>query len=223
MQYSTTHVHPGSHAEFTENHDYPQLPDFTILDWTNEAHRTKSAKISTWRTKAIPKTPKRGDSQMREGVIVPPSPRILHSNSGRGPGTQATHAPAIAVNARFSFASSEKGRASGPGLDDHVEVDVVPFHIFVDLGLALGSHHALAFVNEAINNRANVAEGGLNDDEKSDHDESEGDNTLTVTPQERSRKERETERQRLERLVLEDLDLDLDEGLPRWASRVDRQ
>jgi autophagy-related protein 2 len=207
-QYSTTHVHPGSHTKFSEQNDYPRLHKFAIVDWTDEAHQTNSTKPSTWRTKVKPKAPKRRDSQTRAGVGVPSSPNTPSPNTGLT-GMQSTNAPAITVTARFAFASSEKGQ-NGPELDDHVEVDVVPLHIFVDLGLALGSNHVLTFLDGVIGSQAEAAKGSHNDDEDSDRDDPVVANTLPATPRERSRKERETERQRLERLVLEDLDLDLD-------------
>jgi autophagy-related protein 2 len=206
LQYPIAHVHPISDAKFMDRHNYPQLPDFAILDWTNQVYQINSAKLSTWRTKAKPKASKRRDSQTRLGVAVLPSPSSIASNiEPRGPHT--IHGPAVTINASFVLASSAKGQSSGRKLDDHVEIDVVPLHIFLDLGLTLGNDHALVFLDDVISGRTSTTECSPNDGEESDGDEEEDGNSSL---QERSKKERETERQRLERLVLEDLDLGLD-------------
>jgi autophagy-related protein 2 len=209
-QYSTAHVHPSSYAKSTDKPHYPQLPDFAIIDWTNEAHRiNNSTKLSTWRTKAKPKASKRRDSQTRLGVVMPSSPSGIASNIAPG-SPQTMHGPAVTINATFSLASSEKGQAGGRKPDDHVEIGVIPLHIFLDLGLALGSDHVLTFLDHAISSRTSATDSSCGDNEECDRGEKEEENTFPITPQERNKMERETERQRLERLVLEDLDLDLD-------------
>lgn len=208
-QYSTAHVHPNSDVKSTDKPHYPQLPDFAIIDWTNEAHRiSNSTKLSTWRTKAKPKASKRRDSQTRLGVVIPSSPSIASNVVSGSP--QTMHRPAVTINATFSLASSEKEQASRRKKDDHVEIRVIPLHIFLDLGLALGSDHALIFLDHAISSRTSATDSNCDDGEESDRDEKEEENTFPITPRERNKKERETERQRLERLVLEDLNLDLD-------------
>jgi autophagy-related protein 2 len=190
-----------------DKHHSPQLPDFSILDWT-QAH-LNSTKFSTWRTKTKPNTSKRRDSQTRVGVGIglPLSPGSPTLNFGSEE-PQTAHSPAVTANARFA-SSPEKGQASARSVDDYADVDVAPLHIFIDLGLALGSDHMLVFLDDAISGYSSVSTSSRNDGEGSDPEE-EDSNTLPVPPEKHRKKVRETERQRLERLVLEDLDLDLD-------------
>ena len=209
-QYSTTHVHPDSRTKFTEKNDYPQLPQFSILDWTHDAHQTHSTKLSTWRTKPKPKATKRRDSRTEVGGVQS-SPCTRDSIAGLG-GTQtveSTLAPALSVKGRFILVSSENGQVGGLEPEDPIEVDVIPLHIFADLGLALGSNLTLAFLDEVFGSQSG-AECNRDNDEDSDRGGAVAANMHSVTPGVRNRKERETERERLERLVLEDLDLDLD-------------
>ena len=202
-QYSVTHIHPVPKDIFTEGHNYPQLSDFGIVDWTTEAHRPNSTKLSSWRTKAKPKASKR-DSQTSMSVGAPPSPgksvQVLS-----GPDKQIfekiTHLPAIAVDGKFTFGSWAEEQGTGFGLDDGLEIDVIPLHIFVDLGLVL-SDGALSFVDEVIGgDGANTTGVGCDDDEDNGGNESDG--SIGTTKQ-------ESERQRLEKLVLEELELELD-------------
>lgn len=207
-QYHIAHVRTDSQAKSMDRHCPPQLPEFAILDWTKQTHEIHSTKISAWRTKTKPITSKRRDSQTRVGVGLPLFPSSPTSDLGsRGP--QHTHVPAITLDARFILSSSKKGQSNGRGVDEHVEVDMAPLHFFVDLGLALGGDNVLAFLDDVVSSRKNLADCSRSDDEERDHDE-EHESTLPVAPEEQYKSEREAERQRLERLVLEDLDLDLD-------------
>jgi autophagy-related protein 2 len=143
MQYPTAHIHPG--IKVKENHDYPSLSKFPILDWTAKSHQTNSAEISKWRTKIQEKS---SESLEKKGVGVSPFPIDSDQNIGSVDEPEAIHTPAIDLHARFIWTSAEEGLISGNGLDDHVELDVVPLHVFCDLGLVLGDN-ALVFVNEA--------------------------------------------------------------------------
>jgi autophagy-related protein 2 len=149
---------------------------------------------------------------MRAGVGVPSSPDSLTSNIG-SVGSQTTYAPAVAINASLSLPSSEQAR-----LDGQVQVDIVPLHFFIDLGLVLGCDSALAFLDDVSSGRNEVADYHEHGDENG-ADEGEDDKDLLIKPQERNGNEREAERQRLERLVLEDLDLGLDYRDPKLTKK----
>jgi autophagy-related protein 2 len=47
-QYSRTYSHPNPNDAKSEHY---QLPEFDVINWTDEAHRTNSVKVSKWRTK----------------------------------------------------------------------------------------------------------------------------------------------------------------------------
>jgi autophagy-related protein 2 len=187
MQYPVTHIHPGSHVR--ETHDYPSLPDFSILDWTAEARRSSSTAIPPWRTDASAMA---SQAQSSVDVRAPSLPRGRPSKSGSG------DVPAIAMKAKFTWASSESGQYSGRGLDDHIEMDVVPLHIFVDLGLVL-SDNALAFLDEMVSCRTDVVVEGRNNVGDGKHDEERDERT-----------EGESDNGKVDGLVLDTLGLDVD-------------
>jgi autophagy-related protein 2 len=225
-QYASIHIHPNSHTIFAEGHDYPQLADFGILDWTAEENRMNSTKISTWRTKIRPKTSKRRESQTGVGVGMSSSPNKFNSIPQVASGfdaqilEQTSNPPAIVANAKFTLLASTKEQAGGPEMDNRVEVDVVPLHIYVDLGLALGGD-ALEFLNGVAGGDANAMEASREDDEDNSGDEWVGGIMLPSSGRKHSITEHELERQRLEKSVLEDLDLEIDyrDGRPSGKLR----
>jgi autophagy-related protein 2 len=87
-----------------------------------------------------------------------PSSSGFASKFGTADGPETTHATSIVANAKLTWTSSEKGQVNGGGLDDYFEIDVVPLHIFVDLGLALGDN-ALYFLDEVAGHRMNAGQG----------------------------------------------------------------
>jgi autophagy-related protein 2 len=124
-------------------------------------------------------------------------------NVGSVDETEATHTPAIDLHARFTWTSAEEGLISGKGLDDHVELDVVPLHVFGDLGLVLGDN-ALVFVNEAASRYIISGEGNSVDNEDGERD-SDMANAATL------RTETDIEKEGLACLASETQRLDLDD------------
>lgn len=188
-QYPVGHSQPNAQAVLRDQQTAPKLPEFHILDWTDEQHSIESVKLSTWRTKARSKPSKRRESHgAREEV--PTSPSTVTGDE------ITTHVPAISIRTNISFpVDTVKTRRHTS--NDNVEVTIVPIHVFVDLGSILGSKHGLAFLDELaddINNHPTPFNEAVL--------ETDDDETPYHTPA-------EIERQRLERLVLEDLDLDL--------------
>ena len=186
-QYSATHIHPG--ITVREKHDYPPLSNFAIMDWMVETHHINPTEISTWRT-----TIQTEPSKSQERIGVPSF-------------------PAIDLHGRFVWATTEEGLAIGCGLDDHVEIDVVPLHIFVDLGLVLGDN-VLVFLNEVASHRRNAAETSRTNDEDSEHDN--GNVTISV-PQERSTTEPDIQKQGVDCLASNALDFGLEEDPAKKA------
>lgn len=185
-QYQSAHAHPDAHAIFANRHVPPKLPTFAVQDWTDR-HRTDSVKLSTWRSKAKSKPARRRESHGAK-VGLPSSPSTITGDD------ITIHTPAISVHASFSSLSANKVKGPRHMLNDYIDVDVVPIHIFLDFGSILGSN-ALAFMGE-------LSDGGEIEERAAVDDEDEDDNAHSYPPE-------ETETQRLERLVLEDLDLDL--------------
>jgi autophagy-related protein 2 len=198
-QYPTAHIHPS--IKVKENHDYPLLSKFPILDWTAKTHQTNSAEISKWRTKIQEKP---SESQEKMSVGVSPFPTDSAQNVGSVDETEATHTPAIDLHARFTWTSAEEGLISGKGLHDHVELDVVPLHVFGDLGLVLGDN-ALVFVNEAASRYTDAEEDSPTNNESGERD---GDMANAAT--QRQRTETGIEKERLDCLASETERLDLD-------------
>ena len=133
----------------------------------------------------------------------------------RGPNTegipQALSVPAISVNAKIAISSSAETR-TGNGITRLIESKIVPFHVFVDLGLALGPDSFLTFLDHAMGSEEIFGGGKTGTDEESGSvstSEEEG-HRLPVAPGVIGIREKEKAKRRLERLVLKDLDLELD-------------
>lgn len=215
-QYAPIHIHPDPHAIFAEGRDYPQLADFCILDWTAEEHRSDSTKLSTWRTKVKSKAPKRRESQTAVVVGIPSSPSRPQNVPQVASGfdaqvlEQTYHSSVIVVNANFTLGPSVKQQAGEPELDNCVEANVVPLHVYLDLGLALGTD-ALSFLNEMAGGDTDRLEVSHEDEEDEDNDSDEKE--IGAPPSfgwKHNTTEYERERQRLEMSVLDDLNLELD-------------
>lgn len=217
-QYPPPHIHPDARAIAEDRHNYPELPEIGVLDWTNEKHQEHSTRISTWRDKAKARISKRRESATRLGAGLSPFPG-RPSSFGTGDDTQQnTHVPAITVKAKFHLLPSSLGHtkegAHEPQVDNYVHVNAVPLHIFVDLGLALSFDHALAFVETVMG--GDVAH---NQDDSTDSDDDDEDDNLPQDTSQKPHAKQETERQRLERMIMEDLNLELDYRPPEFSKQ----
>ena len=94
------------------DHD-TKYPSFDVVDWTNSRDASTSGKVSQWRIRP-------SQTKRKSADIVPPSA----TRSSR-----MSHPPT--VQARFGSPTAEQA-----GLR---EVDVVPLHVFVDLGIIEGA------------------------------------------------------------------------------------
>ncbi|RDB21446.1 Autophagy-related protein 2 [Hypsizygus marmoreus] len=203
-QYARTHLHPS------KDERNPYLPTFEMMDWTDEKHYSNGLKLSLWRTK-----PKRRHSQadgnLQSRIASPSSPEEGRIGQGQRH-TSASLPPAITIDfeKRNSPTMSRRRQQKAPA--DKIELNVIPLHIFLDLGKALRSDKILTFLDEAIGEQSDSGGKNAGSSLQTDSDCSDSDSgeTPPASPRAHDARLREKERRRLERLVLEDLDLDID-------------
>ncbi|KDQ60992.1 hypothetical protein JAAARDRAFT_31991 [Jaapia argillacea MUCL 33604] len=231
FQYLTPHVHPHPSSHGEQVSPVPSLPVFEVVDWTDSTHSSRSAKVSIWRTKAPPAS--HGGSNVRRSTDVR---NVMSSSPGRkaftpefGLAPFPGKPPSPNVDTRSSPFISATIKLSTDG-NVEVSAQVVPIHVFLDLGLLSGgsdkSGSLLDFLEDAFTLPipAAIPKEGHTSDHRVDEDSrwqeeegeegSDGGDTPPATPRHMTVRERERvqERQRLERLVLEDLELDVDYG-----------
>ena len=173
----------GSSGPNTRN-EFPHLPMFEIMDWTNKTHHGFQPMV--WRSKGKNKHHVTDRSTMTGPPIVHTTAFTLHV-------------------ARQQYPLQRK-----PVID--VESHVVPMHIFVDLEQVLRKEGNWSFLSEAIGDGLNSANETLRSDLRRggvDHLDSEVD-TPSTSPRIRSAGGKQKERQSQENFVLKDLDLDFD-------------
>lgn len=242
---------PPTHTNIQDPNLYSDLPVFDVEDWTHPSNRATSAKLSLWRTKAPHGRPSSAvGSPARKTEDLPPmspsSPSPMLSSPLRRPislaasvspgrvaeAAQRSLPPAVEVKATIETSTlmvkTSRGPRSRVVSSTKVDVDLVPHHVFVDLGLVDGKgspeniSHAVAFIEEISAPSISPTLGGDSGDnfdpEGPVSDEEDAD-TPPATPRaggaygfQRAERERENERKRLERMVLEDLDLGFDYG-----------
>ncbi|PCH37996.1 hypothetical protein WOLCODRAFT_87760 [Wolfiporia cocos MD-104 SS10] len=226
MQYASQHLHPTLASTDSQ---YPSLPTFDIVDWTDPLRRSTNAKLSLWRTK-LPQHPHvhMNPSQF-ESRSPQPSPRR------RGSDLPVSSSPTSLRSVPMGHSSpSASDLYQSPGVaiavasDTHgrteIDVNFAPLHVFVDLGLALARNadgtqsEVLEFLGEiegvkdqTLQKYANVG----SDDSGGNFGADEDADTPPGTPRVRvgyslKEREQERERRRLERMVMEDLDLGID-------------
>jgi autophagy-related protein 2 len=200
FQYPPAHAHPSAtqaSASKSDTHGiHSGLPSFDLVDWTDDARRTSSARVSLWRTK-------------------------LRSQSSRQQASSSSSAnsSALSLKATRTMAASSRTARQKPHRSsvDAIEADIVPLHIFVDLDTSFCSDGLLAFVEDAVPPGLHPGESttqhGVDDDVEEGNASEEGEPSL-ATPRTSSMADKERERRRLEKLVLDDLNLDLDYRSP---------
>ena len=214
-------AHPGTGTSEDNNlNTHPQLPTFDVTDWTNERHQKNGVKLSMWRTRIRPKP----NNQTRRESRLGATPRELPANAFVEDEQQdkkpVTSAPAIRLTITRAESSSTAGTKTRTKTTQLVELKSVPWHVFLNLGLA---DDVLAFLNQisASREKESLAEEiGIYEDSSSSEEEF---HTSPVEPGAIDSKAREKERRRLEKLVLNDLDLDLDYRKKEPTSRSRRK
>lgn len=207
FQYEPTHIHPN----LKDANANAQLPTFEVLDWTDPAHRTTSAKLSMWRSKpqhgrgpAVPTSPRtnvRGAYGSPVG-LSPLSPSNIRPTAASSPSAKdsqlAGQQSALVIKVTMtSPPPSRRGRskAKDPENGLEIEVEVTPLHIFTDVTQILREagyaerSEVLRFIDEVIDSPHTVFEdanfdGASSDEAEDDVDESE---TPPGTPRARER------------------------------------
>jgi autophagy-related protein 2 len=208
-QYSPHHCDHFQAASKTESREkHIELPTFDLVDWTSDAHRTSSPKLSLWRTKI-----KAHRSRQQTSPNHPPVPKAM----------------VVEVTRTVSTAPLNAKKKCPSTTVDSATIRTLPLQIFVDVGLALSSDGLISFFEEAIpvdsgdkSIPQSQPNAGLDDDGNTSD---EGD--APVVSFASNARDQETERMRLERLVLEDLNLDLDyrqvQALPSTSERATKR
>jgi autophagy-related protein 2 len=221
-QYPAEHFHPNlPNIKLGEGgpNTYPLLPTFDVIDWTDKKHWMNGLKLSKWRHKVKHKKhePVWQDNQDAQTRAESASTNEIPRGTGKHDKSYASSHPAIVIHTqRVTTISSTRGRRVAVRTAENVEVNTVPIHIFVDLGMALDQNGVLSFLNAITGSNAHDDPSGQRvsaDDESShdsDHPTSEAEDTLSVSTGVFDAKARAKERLRLEKLVLQDMDPDTD-------------
>ncbi|KAG5728038.1 Autophagy-related protein 2 [Termitomyces sp. T112] len=168
------------------------LPTFGLANWTAEDQFSNGLKLSLWRTKS-PR--RRNITQQNDAAATLPSALTLH------------------VRHRIALSGDEH-----PLLNE-IEVQVVPLHIFLDLGTVLHGDEFSIFLADSFG-KASVEMPSNQASESDDSSNSNGVNTPPASSKswDTQQRGREGERIRLEKLVLNDLDPDFGHALKRVPS-----
>jgi autophagy-related protein 2 len=109
----------------------PALPEFGIIDWTLESNRTSQAKLSLWRVRPPPSYRRSQKSFGGDPSIAPPVPSSPKTISE---GTSANK-PQSTLSGRVLLSSpKDPGRGANPGSTCSIQIDVIPLHVFADMG-----------------------------------------------------------------------------------------
>lgn len=187
-QYTSTYVHPGDLDGTFSN----PLPEFDILDWTNQDHQKKGgARLSYWRCKAKPRQPH--------------SRRYPDHSTATSPLNQVEDLPSN-VQSEHSFVLTFGKTQKREWQSEFVaEGRVAPLHCFVDLDTIIGDDTVLNFLGEATQG---IKFGGGETGDMNHPDSADTDDTPPATPRVHHISDLEKERKRLERVVLSDLELE---------------
>ena len=220
-QYRSEHHFPTNMSHHDVSPDFlrkavPTLPDFGIKDWTSESNRTSQAKLSLWREPPPPGYRRSQKSHAGDPPITSPvasSPNYISQE-------MSANKTRSALSGRVLLSSS-KDPAIGatPGSTCNILIDVIPLHIFVDMGCISA---ALDFLEMSLVARSR---SDSSDPEIESHGSAHGhDNSGDPTPL--SSPHRKT-LQQIREPELEDLNLSVDylskESVARGASQKSRE
>ena len=129
---------------------FPTLPEFEILDWTSQVHRTSQARLSFWRVKPPPH--RRFHRKHGGGSPVSsPSPETMIDETSANQSQPAISGQVLLVS------PTDLGTDSTPGSTCSTSVSIVPIHVFVDMG---SNKTALEFL-EILSTRRNSSDMDL--------------------------------------------------------------
>jgi autophagy-related protein 2 len=133
---------------------FSPLPEFEVLDWTSQVHRTSQAKLSFWRVKPPPGHRRShrkhgGGSPVSSPMASSPEPTLDEMSAKQS--QPAISGQVLLVSPR------DPGTDITPGSTSSTSVSIVPIHVFVDMG---SSQTALDFL-ELLSSRRNSPDTGL--------------------------------------------------------------
>ena len=222
-QYRPEYHLPSNMGHYDVSPDFfrkavPTLPEFGIMDWTLESNRMSQAKLSHWRVRPPPGYRRSQKSHAGDPPITAPvasSPKSISEET-------SANKPQSALSGRVLLSSSkDPGTGATPGSTCNILVDVIPLHIFVDMG---SISTALDFL-EIMMSSVPRSRSGSSEPEVENHGSARGhDNSEDPTPL--SSPHRKTPQQICETEV-EDLNLSVDyltkESVARGSSRKSRK
>lgn len=133
---------------------FSTLPEFEVLDWTSQVHRTSQAKLSSWRVKPPPGHRRShrkhgGGSPVSSPMASSPEPMLDEMSAKQS--QPAISGQVVLVSPRDPGTDITQGSISS------TSVSIVPIHVFVDMG---SSQTALDFL-EILSSRRNSPDMGL--------------------------------------------------------------
>jgi autophagy-related protein 2 len=127
---------------------FSTLPEFEVLDWTSQVHRTSQAKLSFWRVKPPPghrrSHRKHGGSPVSSPMASSPEPMF---------GEMKQSQPAISGQILL-VSPRDPGTDITPRSTSNTSVSIVPIHVFVDME---SNKTALEFL-EILSSRPNSSD-----------------------------------------------------------------
>jgi autophagy-related protein 2 len=178
-QYRPEHHFPSNMGHYDVSPDFlrkavPTLPEFGIMDWTLNSNRTSQAKLSLWRVRPPPGYRRSQKSHAGDPPITPPVASSPISISEETPANK----PQSALSGRVLLSSSkDPGTGATPGSTCSIHIDVIPLHVFVDMG---GISTALDFLEMSS---VPPSRSGSSEPEVENHGSARGhDNSGDPTP-----------------------------------------
>jgi autophagy-related protein 2 len=187
---------------------FPPLPEFEILDWTSEDHRTSQAKLSLWRVKPPPGYRRTHRSRPGDSPISPPvasSPEVMAEEL-------STNKPQPALSGQVLLSSPrDPDIGTDPESACSIHVNIIPLHVFVDMGsmaavldfLNIISIRHSSHGSSMMSSRSSDSDSEGEDREGAHRYASSGDVTPLSSPQRESL-------QRIHQQELDDLNLSVD-------------
>jgi autophagy-related protein 2 len=219
--YRPEHHFPSNMGHYDVSPDFlrkavPTLPEFGIMDWTLESNRTSQAKLSLWRVRPPPGYRRSQKSHAGDPLITPPvasSPKSISEET-------SANKPQSALSGQVLLSSSkDSGTGATPGSTCSIHIDVIPLHVFVDMG-GISTASDFLETSSVLRGRSGSSELDVeNHGSVRGHDNS-GDPTPPSTPHKKTL-------QQIREPELEDLNLSVDylpkDSAARGSSRKSRK
>ena len=142
--------HSDTSPEFIRK-NFSTLPEFEVLDWTSQVHRTSQATLSFWRVKPPPGYRRSHRKHGGGSPVSSPmasSPEPIFDETSAKPSQPAISGQVLLVSPR------DPGTDITPGSTSSTSVSIVPIHVFVDMG---SNKTALEFL-EILSSRRNSSD-----------------------------------------------------------------